>query len=255
MVDDNETNRLVACGMLERLGYSTATAVDGLDALRLLRRDEFDLVLMDCHMPRMDGYEATRAIRGGDALDPGVPVVAMTAHALPGDRDRSLAAGMDDHLGKPVDLEALVAVLTRLIPRGSAFRPGEAAPMASPLPHLPAGTADLELWPRLRVLGTAERAAHVAAVFREDSAARLASLQQAVAAGATGAVVAISHAIAGSAAMIGADTVASAFAAVETAARSDEPAAQQAMPGLLAEAESALASVRKSLEALEVQTT
>jgi CheY-like chemotaxis protein len=88
---------------------------DGVEALEALARINYDLVLMDCQMPNLDGYEATRRLRagGGGALNPAVPVVAMTANALPGDLERCTAAGMDDYLSKPVQPAALERALRR----------------------------------------------------------------------------------------------------------------------------------------------
>ncbi len=115
VVDDNAVNRKVALGLLARLGIQAVTVVDGEEALEALRQGPFDLVLMDCQMPRLDGFSATRGIREGQ-VGPGnvdVPIVAMTANALEGDRDECLAAGMNDYLAKPIDPEALEAGLRR----------------------------------------------------------------------------------------------------------------------------------------------
>ena len=111
VVEDNPVNQLVAVGLLEALGYVTETADDGEAALEVLATGDFDLVLMDVQMPRMDGYAATRAIREVEPAGEHIPVVAMTAAAVEGERDRCLAAGMDDFLTKPVDPSALTAVL------------------------------------------------------------------------------------------------------------------------------------------------
>ncbi|MGZ4455733.1 MAG: response regulator [Nocardioides sp.] len=116
VVEDNPVNQMVAVGLLEALGYDAVTADDGRAAVELLRSDTaFDLVLMDVQMPRMDGYAATRAIRERPPGEARLPVVAMTAAAVEGERDRCLAAGMDDFLTKPVDPAALAAVLDRWI--------------------------------------------------------------------------------------------------------------------------------------------
>jgi len=111
VVEDNPVNQLVAVGLLEALGYVAQTADDGVSALEVLAHDDFDLVLMDVQMPRMDGYDATRAIRERESDRARVPVIAMTAAAVEGERDRCLAAGMDDFLTKPVDPGSLAALL------------------------------------------------------------------------------------------------------------------------------------------------
>jgi PAS domain S-box-containing protein len=116
LVDDNAVNQKVGERLLTKLGLQVTQAWNGMEALGMLRQQRFDVVLMDCQMPRMDGYAATRAIRqpGGGMLDPQVPIIAMTANALAGDRDRCLAAGMNDYLTKPIDPKRLFVVLQEL---------------------------------------------------------------------------------------------------------------------------------------------
>ncbi len=113
VVEDNAINRLVAVDLLRDRGHETVTAENGREALERLRKERFDLVLMDVRMPEMDGLEAVKRIRAGEAGDPAVPIAAMTAHALAGDRERFLAAGMDDYLAKPLDTAELDRVLGR----------------------------------------------------------------------------------------------------------------------------------------------
>ena len=112
LVEDNEFNRQVASGILENAGLEVVTANDGEDALRLVQTDDFDVVLMDIQMPKMNGFEATRHIRqlpGGDSI----PIVSMTAYATMEERDRIRESGMDDYIGKPIDLKVLFSVLGR----------------------------------------------------------------------------------------------------------------------------------------------
>jgi PAS domain S-box-containing protein len=113
VAEDNVVNQRVATGMLERLGCAVTAVADGREALDALRHDRFDLVLMDCQMPGLDGYEATRQLRLREVAGAHQPVVAMTAHVLPEDVERCRVAGMDDHLPKPVTLERLRRVLER----------------------------------------------------------------------------------------------------------------------------------------------
>ncbi|WP_243061022.1 response regulator [Nocardioides sp. SR21] len=115
VVEDNPVNQLVAVGLLEALGYDATTADDGEDALVLLETETFDVVLMDVQMPRLDGYATTRAIRARECGGERLPVIAMTAAAVEGERDRCLAAGMDDFLTKPVNPSALAAMVSHWI--------------------------------------------------------------------------------------------------------------------------------------------
>ena len=110
VVDDNQVNRLVANRMLSKLGCEVVEAVNGLEAVRLAAAGGLALVLMDCQMPELDGYAATAAIRAAES-GRRLPIVAMTANAMEGDRERCLAAGMDDYVTKPVSAAALARVL------------------------------------------------------------------------------------------------------------------------------------------------
>ena len=119
LVEDNEVNAFIATMTLESLGVSCQHARNGEDALALFAQQAFDVVLMDCEMPVMDGYEAARRIRQMEAADTArerTPVIALTAHALSGDREVCLANGMDDYLTKPFDREALAMLLSRWLP-------------------------------------------------------------------------------------------------------------------------------------------
>lgn len=116
LVEDNLTNQIVARGLLNKLGYADVElASDGREALAALAQHRYDLVLMDCQMPGMDGFEATRRIRRGESavLDPEVPIIAMTALAMRGDREKCLDAGMTGYIAKPMQPGELAAVLTR----------------------------------------------------------------------------------------------------------------------------------------------
>jgi signal transduction histidine kinase/DNA-binding response OmpR family regulator len=113
VAEDNAANLKVAVRMVERLGYRADVAGNGSEALHALDRVPYDAVLMDCQMPEMDGYEATREIRKAERNGRHVPIIAMTASAMAGDRERCLAAGMDDYISKPVKLHIVAAVLER----------------------------------------------------------------------------------------------------------------------------------------------
>jgi CheY-like chemotaxis protein len=112
LVEDNPINQMVAQKMLEKIGVESTLAADGQEALNMLEQGEFDVVLMDCQMPVMDGFEATRRIRE-QALLGELPVIAMTANVMEGDRDKCLEAGMNDYIGKPVVQADLKKTLAR----------------------------------------------------------------------------------------------------------------------------------------------
>jgi PAS domain S-box-containing protein len=111
VAEDNVVNQKVALGLLSKLGYRADAVGNGLEAVHAMNMVPYDLVLMDCHMPEMDGFEATRAIRAMGCGSAVVPIIALTASAMPGDRERCLAAGMSDYLTKPMDLGRLSASL------------------------------------------------------------------------------------------------------------------------------------------------
>ncbi|NBB06998.1 hybrid sensor histidine kinase/response regulator [Pseudomonas monteilii] len=115
LVEDNPVNQLVAKGMLAKLGCQVQLATQGAEALELLEQDEFDLILMDCNMPVMDGYEASRRIRQSGRW-PHLPIVALTANAMPEERERCRAAGMSDYLAKPFRREELLALVDHWVP-------------------------------------------------------------------------------------------------------------------------------------------
>ena len=121
IAEDNPVNQVVARGLLRKLGYDADVVVDGSEVLPALRALRYDVILMDCQMPGMDGYETAQAIREFErqraAPFSGSPIqiIAMTAHAMAGDRDKCLAAGMDDYVSKPVRLEDLQVALERCL--------------------------------------------------------------------------------------------------------------------------------------------
>jgi CheY-like chemotaxis protein len=123
LVEDNAVNRELAVDLLSRAGMLTTVACDGQEALDLLSRERFDGVLMDCQMPVLDGYAATRRLRQRPELR-GLPVIAMTANAMVGDREAVLAAGMNDHIAKPIVVEEMFATLARWVKPATPSPPG-----------------------------------------------------------------------------------------------------------------------------------
>ena len=137
VVDDNIINQKVAMGILKKLGLRADAVADGAEAVRALESIPYDLVLMDIQMPVMDGIEATRQIRDAHSavLDHDVPIIAMTAYAMPGDRQRFLDSGMNDYVPKPVSVQSLTAALTRWLAKKGSGR-GRANTTETVVPHV-----------------------------------------------------------------------------------------------------------------------
>ena len=128
VAEDNPINQLLAVRMLEKLGYDVDVAGDGREALAALEQTTYAAVLMDCQMPELDGYDATREIRRRERdSDRHVPIIAMTAHSMPGDREKCLAAGMDDYISKPIRASALRETLERSLPAAPGTPAAETA--------------------------------------------------------------------------------------------------------------------------------
>jgi signal transduction histidine kinase/ActR/RegA family two-component response regulator len=135
VAEDNLVNQLVVRSMLERHGMKVTLVEDGAHALAAIQEGSFDLVLMDCQMPVMDGYEATRRIRAARRDGPRLPIVALTANAMAEDRQRCAEAGMDGYVTKPVTAESLCEVLHRHLGQGPASNGGMPSPVAQPPPN------------------------------------------------------------------------------------------------------------------------
>jgi signal transduction histidine kinase/CheY-like chemotaxis protein len=130
LVEDNEVNAFIASMTLESLGVTCHQARNGEQAVQMFQQQAYDVILMDCEMPVMDGYQAARMIRqleGDDTARPRTPIIALTAHALTGDREHCLSEGMDDYLTKPFDRQALAALLSRWLPEADSLMPGTAS--------------------------------------------------------------------------------------------------------------------------------
>ena len=113
MAEDNPVNQKVARLLFRRLGFEVVMADNGARAVEAARAGTYPMIFMDCEMPQMNGFEATAAIRKAEGAGRHVPIVAMTAHALAGDRERCLEAGMDDYISKPIQIRELEAALDR----------------------------------------------------------------------------------------------------------------------------------------------
>jgi diguanylate cyclase (GGDEF)-like protein len=221
VAEDNRTNQMVAAGMLAMNNCVCEFAANGREAVEAAKRSRFDLILMDCSMPEMDGYEATAHIRvAEEAQGLRTPLVAMTANTQRGDAEKCMAAGMDDYLAKPITLVELRHKLQKWLPHGDAHgghgntasNGSNGIPGAQPLPTL-AGSAhdaapiDMEVFDKLReILGAA--LPHAVSPFLEDSPVYLNELEQAVHTGDSDTARARAHALKGSSGNLGANALA-----------------------------------------------
>jgi CheY-like chemotaxis protein len=174
LAEDEPVNRTVIVRLLERHGYSVTPVNDGARVLELLARERFDVVVMDVQMPRMDGLEAAALIRSRPAAAGGdVPIVALTAHARVGDRERCLAAGMNAYVSKPVSSDELFATISKLVPRPSG-------PTKTLMEETMATAIDREEIIE-RLSGDRELIAEVVDLFVADRATLVGDLRRAVA--------------------------------------------------------------------------
>jgi len=171
LAEDNVVNQKVALRLLERLGYRADVAGNGLEALEALKRQPYDVVLMDVQMPEMDGLEASRRIKQGGAVVSIPRIIALTADAMQGDRERCLAAGMDDYITKPIRVEALVAALDKTQPQSRA----------QGSPPQAAAAIDPQKFAEFKETMGADFIGEVIAVFNEDAPELLQNMEQALA--------------------------------------------------------------------------
>ena len=123
IAEDNALNRRLATKLLQNAGHRVTEATNGREVLELCAKKSFDLILMDIEMPETNGYEATERIRRGESLNTRVPIYALTAHALDGDRERCLTAGMDGYISKPIEVEAVLKIVEQIASRTEEFEP------------------------------------------------------------------------------------------------------------------------------------
>ena len=216
LVEDNQVNQLVAKGILSKLGYKAFMATNGQEALDFLVKQRVDLVLMDIQMPVMDGLEATQRIRAGeqDVLDPNVPIIAMTARAMQGDREKCIESGMDDYVAKPIDPAVLSAALSRFIrkeKRVDGF-PASATSRIFDRPGLEG-----------RLQGDRVQISTILKIFVQDSSNRLALMKERLERQDQDGLHADVHHLKGSAGNVGATEVYDTLKAMEAMEENDSP--------------------------------
>src|SRR5688572_18062933 len=227
LVEDNPVNQELALNMLEFLGCECTVARHGREALAALERDSFDAVLMDCQMPEMDGYEATAAIRqreASQAAERRMPIIALTAGAVEGDRDKCLAAGMDDYLAKPFSIGQLDRTLRHWLPGIPLVEVGEA--------HV-----DPKVIEGMLVLGGdgPELLTEMFGTYLSDAPERLAAIRDGMARADAAAVAAAAHGLKSSSANLGAAALAELCQRLERHCRSGSTAGADGMVAMIEE--------------------
>jgi two-component system sensor histidine kinase/response regulator len=240
LVEDNEVNRFLATELLTDLGIHVSIALNGRECVDRVNAEPFDLVLMDIQMPVMDGLAATKLLRA-DSRFQNLPIIAMTAHAMSGDRERSLSTGMNDHLTKPINPQALAETLVRWMPAKSALQPtietaqisvasnGDDIPEHLPPFDIPAALARANGKPRLL--------RKMLLSFREQFKGAARELQQLIAEGKTEEAGRLAHTLKGVAATLEAKELASTASNIEHAIREGM---MQGLDALIKTMESAL---------------
>jgi two-component system sensor histidine kinase/response regulator len=220
LAEDNPVNQKVVLRLLEKLDYRVEAVADGNAAVAAWQTGKFDLIIMDCQMPQMDGYEATREIRRLEGGKGRIPIMALTAHAMKGDEEKCRAAGMDDYLPKPIDRLKLEICLERLL-TGS----GSAAPVLEVKKGDPEATDPVE-WQALleSIDGDREFARDLVDAFIGSADRELTSIAAALRAGDTATLREAAHTLKGASSNLRAPAATSAAALLESAAGSGKNA-------------------------------
>jgi signal transduction histidine kinase/DNA-binding response OmpR family regulator/HPt (histidine-containing phosphotransfer) domain-containing protein len=250
IAEDNVTNQLVALGILRTLGLHAEAVANGAEAVEAVKTIPYDVILMDVQMPDMDGFEATALIRRNGGPRRRIPIIAMTAHAMSGDRERCLAAGMNDYVTKPVSRAALAEALNRWLPLSPAQIPSSApapsdtaacpdaaapnesvteSPAEQPRPGSTVASDDIGVFDKQgllsRLMDDLELAREVTASFIGEAPALLAGLRRAVEANDTGVAERMAHTVKGAAANVGGERVRAIALEMERAAKAGDLAA------------------------------
>ena len=227
VVEDNVTNQQVAVGILKRLGMKADVAANGIEALKALEEAHYDVVLMDAQMPEMDGFQATQIIRDPKSrvLDHRVPIIAMTAHAMQGDRERCLQAGMDDYVTKPIEVPALIAALDKWLKRkvGGGHHPaGESREKMAANPRKENALVFNRFALLERLLNDEDLARMVIEAFIDDMPVQIKQLKSDVASGDALRVERQAHKIKGASGNLDAEALCALALAIELASKAGD---------------------------------
>jgi two-component system sensor histidine kinase/response regulator len=259
LAEDHAVNQRIVAAMLQHLGYHVEVVADGQQAADAALAAAYGAVLMDCQLPVIDGYEATMRIRVAEGTARHTPIIAVTASGTPADQQRCVAAGMDDHLMKPLTLEELDRVLrrwTQFTPRGAMIvDPVERATVTSRTERDPQQPVlDMEVIGRLRALGRSageDLIGQLTQIFIEDSEVAIGELNGAVVVGDADIIVRTAHALSGASANVGATELSRLFATLEVV---DFASGWQGVVPTLTAVEAEFTRVRSALGSLGVET-
>jgi two-component system, sensor histidine kinase and response regulator len=224
VAEDNAVNQRLTAAQLARFGVHADIVANGIEALAAIAQLPYDLVLMDCQMPEMDGYQATREIRHRETMTNRrrLPVIAMTANAMAGDRDLCLAAGMDDYIAKPVRIEALMEALARFLTEITDSVPAITNPAPPPtITEDPDALMDARVLARMRdELGDEAIFVEMVTIFIREAPDHVNALERAMKGGDTDTVRRAAHKLKGSCQIMGASRLAAFCRRIEEQARS-----------------------------------
>jgi len=222
LVEDNHVNQLVAQGILGAFGINTDIVNNGLEALHKLKitRDEvpYNLILMDCQMPEMDGYDTSRSIRAGKGGEQyiNIPIIAMTANAMQGDREKCIASGMSDYLTKPIDPDELLNKIKQILISDIGMLTNDSI-------EINEIKSEIEIWDKTavlqRLMGNEYLLKTVIEIFIKDVPVKISEMEQAINENDCDLVCRIAHSIKGIAANLSADEVKKISSAIETCAK------------------------------------
>jgi CheY-like chemotaxis protein/HPt (histidine-containing phosphotransfer) domain-containing protein len=246
LAEDGLINQRVAINLLQMLGHTVVVAANGREAVEAWQADSFDVVLMDVHMPEMDGYAATAAIRRHEqSTGRHTPILALTANAMLGDRDRCLAAGMDGYLAKPITQRQLCQALAQHVASSVCDPPATEAPLAH---DSPPETSDVFDWEATQSrAGGLENAKELAELLKQECSKLLTEIRAGLAGGDAKVVQRAAHTLKGSADIFSAKRVVAAALRLETAAREQR---LQESPPLVAELEAEVARLAVAVQAV-----